>query len=295
MPNQRERQLMIENFQDSLRLVRHLMEFGVEEFAEAVGVTRQTVNNLETKKSKMSATQYIAIAALVDNYFARNDRMLSALKVILDSDGRNYGTEYETAFRDDSLLKRWFEDFLNREEIAETFDDETLSDLAAEYKIFLDAKSLTADDAADFIANLTTALKDVEEKVIVPLRSIEELAAEDSEQVKRLLSKIHADSVLDIRGEETDPDFRNTILNVFPRFLENYNLCLITPDKKLVAEVLRLNEPDGDSEIVAGFVEGGTVKFYDAETLDDTDENEPIPPEKPADDSENKFDGWEVL
>ena len=295
MPNQRERQLMIENFQDSLRLVRHLMEFGVEEFAEAIGVTRQTLNNLESKKSKMSATQYIAVAALVDNYFARNDRMLSALKVILDSDGRNYGTEYETAFRDDSLLKRWFEDFLNREEIAETFDDETLSDLAAEYKIFLDAKSLTADGAADFIANLTTALKDVEEKVIVPLRSIEELAAEDSEQVKRLLSKIHADNVLDIRGEETDPDFHDTIIKVFPRFRDNYNLCLITPDKKLAAEVLRMNEPDGDSEIVAGFVEGGTVKFYDAETLDDTDENEPIPPEKPADDSENKFDGWEVL
>lgn len=295
MPNQRERQLMIENFQDSLRLVRHLMEFGVEEFAEAIGVTRQTVNNLETKKTKMSATQYIAIAALVDNYFARNERMLSALKAILDSDGKNYGIEYETAFRDDSLLKRWFEDFLDREEIAETFVDETLSDLVAEYKIFLDAKILTADDAADFIANLTTALKDAEEKVIVPLRSIEELAAADVKRANQLLAQMRSAEVLDVRGEETDPDFRETIINVFDRFRDSYNLCLVTPDKKLAAEVLRINEPDDYSEIVAGFVEGGTFKFYDAETSDDTDEDEPTTSENPAVDSENTFEGWQEL
>lgn len=261
MPNQRERQLLIENFQDSLRLVRHLMEFGVEEFAEAIGVTRQTVNNLETKKSKMSATQYIAIAALVDNYFARNERMLSALKAILDSDGKNYDMEYETAFRDDSLLKRWFEDFLEHEEPDETFDE--LFDLAAEYKIFLDAKILTADDAADFIANLTTALKAAVEKVIVPLRSIEELAAADAERANQLLAQMRYANVLDVRGEETDPDFRNTILNVFARFRDSYNLCLITPDKKLAAEVLRMNNPDDNLKIVSGFVEGGAFKFYD--------------------------------
>ena len=32
MPNQTARQLMIENLQDSLRLVRHLMKFGLEDF-----------------------------------------------------------------------------------------------------------------------------------------------------------------------------------------------------------------------------------------------------------------------
>lgn len=293
MPNQRERQLMIENFQDSLRLVRHLMEFGVEEFAEAIGVTRQTVNNLETKKSKMSATQYIAIAALVDNYFACNDRMLSALKAILDSDGKNYGMEYETAFRDDSLLKRWFEDFLDHEEPDETFDE--FSDLAAEYKIFLDAKTLTAEDAADFIANLTTALKDVDEKVIVPLRSIEELAEADIKRVNQLLAQMRSAEVLDVRGEETDPDFRETIINVFERFRDSYNLCLITPDKQLASAVLHMNDLDDYSEIVAGFVTGGTVNFYDAETLDDTDEDEPTTSENPAVDSENTFEGWQEL
>lgn len=52
MPDLIERQLIIENFQDSLRLVRNLMEFSVKEFAEAIGATSQIVTDLETKKSQ---------------------------------------------------------------------------------------------------------------------------------------------------------------------------------------------------------------------------------------------------
>jgi len=123
MPNQTERQLMIENLQDSLRLVRHLMKFSVENFAEAIGTTPEVITELESKKSKLSTTQYIALAALIDNYFAQNAEHFSTLKKILDSDGKNYGAEYETAFRDDSLLKRWFEDFVGFDDDAENFSD----------------------------------------------------------------------------------------------------------------------------------------------------------------------------
>ena len=91
-------------------MIRHLMNFGVEEFADAIGTTRQTVKNLETK-NKSSPTQYIAIAALTDIYFSQNERMLPTFKAILDGDGKNYGEEYKTAFYDDSLFKRWFESF----------------------------------------------------------------------------------------------------------------------------------------------------------------------------------------
>ena len=158
---------MIENFQDSLRLVRHLMGFGVEKFAEAIGVTRQTINNLETKKSKMSPTQYIAIAALTDKYFEQNDERFSALRAILDSDGKNYGAEYETAFRDDSLLKRWFEDFIDYGE--EDFEEEScdpgeLWDLPQEYKIFLDAEIFTREDAVHFVKDLTGFERGIERR-----------------------------------------------------------------------------------------------------------------------------------
>ena len=106
MPNQTARQLMIENMQDSLRLVRHLMKFDVEEFAGAIGVPVQTLNELETKKIKMSATQYIATAALTDNYFAQNAEHFTTLKAILDGDGKNYGAEVQRSTADVKAYSR---------------------------------------------------------------------------------------------------------------------------------------------------------------------------------------------
>ena len=302
MPNQTARQLMIENFQDSLRLVRHLMEFGVEEFAEAIGVTRQTVNNLETKKTKMSATQYIAIAALVDNYFAQNERMLPALKAIIDSDGKDYGEEYETAFRGDSLLRRWFEDFIDfadDENVADddfedfSDDDENpLWDLAQDYKIFIDAELLKTAAADDFVFDLMAALDFAEGKAVIPLRSIEQLKAEASPeefaQAMDFIQQMNGHEVLQIFGEETDSDFRNTILTVFERFRNKYHLCLITPDESLAREVLKLNNADDTLGIAAAFVEDGMLKFYVDEELAE----EEVTAEKQQPDN---FSGWSEL
>lgn len=304
MPNQRARQLMIENFQDSLRLVRHLMNFGVEEFAEAIGVTRQTINNLETKKAKMSVMQYIAIAALTDSYFAQNSERFTALKAILDGDGKNYGTEYETAFRDDSLLKRWFEDCIDFGE-DDASDEEfpicaenALWALAKEYKIFLDAELLKAADAAAFIDELTAVLKCAKEKAIMPLRSIEQFKAtatpQESKQAMTFIQQMRNNNVLNIHGEESDPDFHDTILAVFKRFRDTYNCCLITPDEKLAREVLQLeNDDEDDQEITAGFVAAGTFRFYDKEELaaaEDTAEDS-----NPVTSEENDFSGWETI
>ena len=53
------RQQMIDTMQNSLKQVRQVLGFGVQEFSDIVGLTRQTVNNLENRKNKMSATQYV--------------------------------------------------------------------------------------------------------------------------------------------------------------------------------------------------------------------------------------------
>ncbi len=309
MPNQTARQLMIENLQDSLRLVRHLMEFGVEEFAEAIGVTRQTVNNLETKKTKMSATQYIAIAALVDNYFAQNERMLPALKAILDSDGKDYGEEYETAFRGDSLLRRWFEDFIDfpddtDDDVAdndfEDFSDDNenpLWDLAQDYKIFIDAELLKTAAADDFVFDLMAALDFADGKAVIPLRSIEQLKAETTleefAQATDFIQQMNEHEVLQIFGEETDSDFRNTILTVFERFRNKYHLCLITPDESLAREVLKLNHAEDALGIAAAFVEDGMLKFYVDEEL--SEEEVTAEGQKPVADKPETFSGWSEL
>lgn len=337
MPNQMMRQIMIENFQDSLRLVRHLMNFSVEDFAAALGVTSQTVNQLEAKKIKMSATQYLAIAALTDAYFANHEELLPKLKAVIDSDGKSYGEDYETSFRGNSLLQRWFEDFITFDDATENFPatdeffddedddsdeedfpDEELWDLVQEYKIFLDAETLLAEDAEEFVENLTAALEAAEVKAIIPLRSIEQLqdAANQNaglqdkiSQAMLLIKRLQTSGVLQIFGEKTDPDFHDTITGVFERFKSKYSLCLITPNEKLAREILSLNDSDDedDFEIAACFVEDGLINFYHEEEIfaEDFDEDEnsaedssdtEIVSDAPEENSaEKKFVGWEEL
>lgn len=276
----------------------------------------------------MTATQYLAIAALTDSYFANHAELLPKLKAVIDSDGKSYGEEYETSFRGNSLLQRWFEDFIDFDDVTDDFpadeeffdDDEVDSDdedfpdeklwgLAQNYKVFLDAEILLAEDAENFTENLTAAFEAANDKVIMPLRSVEQLqdsANQDTEfqenisQAMLLIKKLQANGVLQIHGEETDPDFHDTIIQVFGRFKSKYPLCLVTPNEQLAREILSLNDSDDEDafEIAAAFVEDGMINFYVAEEdsaedfADDAETDSDAPEENFTD---KKFNGWSEL
>ena len=56
----------IKNLQYNLQLIRQAGGWSAEEFGEMIGVTKQTIRNLEKKTTEMSKTQYIAIRAVLD-------------------------------------------------------------------------------------------------------------------------------------------------------------------------------------------------------------------------------------
>lgn len=56
----------IARLQDNLLLIRKAGGWSAEEFGDMIGVTKQTISNLENKKTLMSKTQYIAIRAVLD-------------------------------------------------------------------------------------------------------------------------------------------------------------------------------------------------------------------------------------
>ena len=77
------RQRMVDAMQASLKQIRQVLGFGVQEFGDLIGLTRQTINNLETQKNKMSLTQYIAVCAVIDNYVKDKPELLPILSTIL--------------------------------------------------------------------------------------------------------------------------------------------------------------------------------------------------------------------
>ena len=56
----------IERLQKYLLLVRRTVGWSAEEFGERIGVTRQTINNLEAGRNKLTKTQYIAMRSAMN-------------------------------------------------------------------------------------------------------------------------------------------------------------------------------------------------------------------------------------
>ena len=71
----------INQLQNCLQLIRQAGGWSAEEFGDMIGVTKQTISNLENNKTPMSKTQYIAIRAVLDGEIeerGENDQFLSS-------------------------------------------------------------------------------------------------------------------------------------------------------------------------------------------------------------------------
>lgn len=86
----------IGRFQDNLLLIRKVAGWSEEEFGNHIGVTRQTINNLETKKSKLTKTQYIAMRAILNDEIINskedNEMLICLLETLIDNP-ENYSNE----------------------------------------------------------------------------------------------------------------------------------------------------------------------------------------------------------
>lgn len=79
----------IEKLTQSLPSIRKIAGWSSEELGELIGVTKQTISNIETRKSKMSKTQYIAIRTIIDYEIAEhpeNELLANVVYILLDSD-----------------------------------------------------------------------------------------------------------------------------------------------------------------------------------------------------------------
>ena len=56
----------IQRMQKHLLLIRRTVGWTAESFGERIGVTRQTINNLESGRNKLTKTQYIAMRSVLD-------------------------------------------------------------------------------------------------------------------------------------------------------------------------------------------------------------------------------------
>ncbi len=134
----------------------------------------------------------------------------------------------------------------------ESLAKDALDGFAKDWKIFIDTCSLL-DDAADlFWTNIIPYLHLYKNKVIIPLRSIDELEkfthnmskpnlADKSKDCIKKIQQLQNGGFVEIRGESTDNFTDNVLQVVFTKFRMTHNLLLITQDNNLAKDILALN------------------------------------------------------
>lgn len=255
------RQKMITRMQISLKQIRQVLGFGVQEFSELIGLTRQTINNLETKKNKMSSTQYIAICALIDNYTKDKSELLSAILNILASNDEEYINDSLDNDVNKPFLKEWFLSFPDNSKILNfsideisTIEDKYFNEIAENYKIFLDNTILLEESFQNKVQTFAKAMEENNNKFIVPFKVMEDIQRQilsSNKNITRginILEELQNKNLIDIRGEVTDIDINSTFLSVFAKFKSLYRLALITNNLNLASQISVLN-----NENIKGF------------------------------------------
>ena len=84
-----KRQVQIKRLQQNLSSIRKIAGWTAEVLGEKIGVTKQTISNLENEKSPMNFTQYIAIRTAFDCEMEsnkENEVLPKVVAILLDND-----------------------------------------------------------------------------------------------------------------------------------------------------------------------------------------------------------------
>lgn len=90
--------------QKYLLLIRRTVGWTAESFGERIGVTRQTINNIESGRNKLTKTQYIAMRSVLDAEIAQSPDDTQMLKMLLEILIDN-PDKYSDATREELLSK----------------------------------------------------------------------------------------------------------------------------------------------------------------------------------------------
>ena len=83
-----QRQKQINRLQKNLSSIRKIAGWTAEVLGNKIGVTKQTISNLENKKTPMNFTQYIAIRSVLDAEIEQNKEnnvLPQVIAILLDS------------------------------------------------------------------------------------------------------------------------------------------------------------------------------------------------------------------
>lgn len=268
------RQKMIDKMQLSLKPIRQVLNLGVQEFGDIIGLTRQSINNLENCKVKMNVVQFLAICAVIDHFMEANPQLRQIIITILNSNDSSSDNNLFDDCEDTTLLKKWFLCFPDYSKVIQSKSD-TISDLVENYIIFLDDTTLCEFSLTNQITSLITKMEQSSKKFIIPLKAVENIQNRllDKESINfqaaqngiSNIRKLQELGIVEIRGEKSDVNIFTTLVSVFVKYKLVYRLALITQNPKLAKTVMLLNNDEigGFQILVLRCLPDGVLQKWD--------------------------------
>lgn len=93
-----QRQKQINRLQENLSSIRKIAGWTAKVLGNRIGVTKQTISNLENKKTPMNFTQYIAIRSVLDAEIEQNKEnkvLPKVIEILLDSEDELDDEKYD--------------------------------------------------------------------------------------------------------------------------------------------------------------------------------------------------------
>lgn len=80
-----EREYLVSVMQHNLLHIRKTLHMSAKDFGSLIGVTRQTINNMEARRNKLTVTQYLAILYVLEHDIIPNldDGTVECIRLLL--------------------------------------------------------------------------------------------------------------------------------------------------------------------------------------------------------------------
>lgn len=249
--------------QSCLRPIRKMMGYTMVEFGEAMGLTRQQINNIELGRSRMTGAYYLAVCALIDYAGESRPDMKESIANMLKKENNNLELatnadhiEFEP-MHNGSFVKKWFtcmpdsSAFLSVPQTNETLKDEDLRSIADNYKVFLDDSFLRSRTMPSMMAVLDRYMSGSGNQYIVSSKVVDALQAdllsyvpEDADSARKGLERLtgyQRRKLLSLRGDEDDTTLLATYVSVFAKLKTITRVAIFTQNPEMIRAVQALD------------------------------------------------------
>lgn len=251
---------MIGVMQSSMKSIRLVMGLGVQELGDVMGLSRQSVNNLESGKVQMNYAQYVAFSGVIDYLCLSNVELKNIIKSILVKNDYDETNKMYDDIDNDTFLNKWFKCFPDElEKLLPSLSN--IDDLTQNYKVFLDSTVLFHVPGYKEFSELCNAMEKNNHSFIIPITVVYEIRKQllvDDNRIRKManealetLAKLQSRGLIDFRGEQNDQYTDSLLLSVFQRFKITNKLALITQDFELARQILMLNDDLNGFQIVS--------------------------------------------